>query len=63
MPEQLNYVADLGTLARHALMRELLADGIDKDESRAVHALPEIRVRGVEHGTFRRPVTSPSSLT
>ncbi|SIO39594.1 hypothetical protein SAMN05444172_1589 [Burkholderia sp. GAS332] len=45
--EQLNYAPDLGTLARHALYRELLAT-VSEDEVEALVGRLEIRVRKAE---------------
>jgi len=53
MNEPLNHKPDLGTLARHALYRELLAD-MSEDEAEALVGRLEIRVRGPE-SPERRP--------
>lgn len=44
MTKPLNYAADLGTLDRHALYRELLAT-VSEDEAEALVGRLEIRVR------------------
>jgi len=53
MNEPLNHKPDLGTLARHALYRELLVD-MSEDEAEALVGRLEIRVRGPE-SPERRP--------
>jgi hypothetical protein len=41
----LNYMPDLATLARGALLRELIDDGVPQDEAQALAGRLEIRLR------------------
>lgn len=45
MTEPINYSPDIGTLARHALYRELLAVGMSECKALATAGKLEIRVR------------------
>lgn len=44
--EPINFLPDLATLARHAALRELIADGVDEREAARLVSCLEIRQRG-----------------